>query len=75
MEWLDHPVTKEYQQVLEAEEANIRRQIGEGALISESAEVMGVFYCQNIGKAEGVRSAAFMEDRFYNHERVIDDED
>lgn len=69
-------MTKEFLEVLEAEEASIREQIGGGALITETAETMGVMYSRNIGKAEGVQSASRVEDRFYDHERVlIDDED
>lgn len=74
-EWLSHPVTKEYKDVLDAEESAIRRQIGDGALLSKSPETMGIDYAQNIGKADGIRDSTQFEDRFYNHERVIEDED
>lgn len=73
-DWLSNPVTKEYKEILASEEFEIRKQVGEGVLMTKTAEEIGVNYSQNIGKADGVRFASFMEDIFYDYGKVIEDE-
>jgi len=75
MEWLTHPVTKEYLSVLDAEEAEIREKIGAGLLKDYSSDKVGMSYLENIGRADGVQMASRIEERFEDHDRIEEDED